>query len=211
MAVDIALLPRGLLIGFSVAAPLGPIGLLCIQRTLNTGRASGFVSGLGAATADAVYGSIAAFGLTFISTILLSNSRWIQVAGGLFLCYLGLKYLTKRPASAVDSGAPKAAGAGDYVSTLFLTLANPVTIVFFVAIFAGIGAAAPGSDYASSALLVAGVFLGSVAWWFVLSFSVHAFRERFTSGMMLWVNRISGAVIALFGFSTVVSVVIQLI
>jgi threonine/homoserine/homoserine lactone efflux protein len=209
--MDIALLPRGLVIGFSVAAPLGPIGLLCIQRTLDSGRAAGFVSGLGAATADAIYGSIAAFGLTFISTTLLAHSDWIQVGGGLFLCYLGLRYVTKAPPSKMKSVAPRMAGAGRYVSTLLLTLANPVTIVFFAAIFAGIGAAAPGSDYASSALLVAGVYLGSVAWWLVLSFSVHAFRERFTSSKMLWVNRVSGVVIMLFGLSTIGSVATRLI
>ncbi|HEX9370073.1 MAG TPA: LysE family transporter [Roseiflexaceae bacterium] len=138
--MDKSLLLRGLVVGFSIAAPVGPIGVLCIRRTLADGQVAGFVSGLGAATADAIYGSIAGFGLTFISGILVSQQGWLRLIGGLFLCYLGVKTLLARPAE-----RPASAGGvglvGAYASTFFLTLTNPLTIFAFLGVFAGLGLA----------------------------------------------------------------------
>jgi len=128
----------GLAIGFSIAAPVGPIGVLCVRRTLVEGRTSGFVSGLGAASADAIYGSIAAFGLTLISNFLITQQVWLRLIGGLFLCCLGLKTLLAKPAE--QAATAKGNGLiGAYVSTFFLTLTNPMTIISFAAIFAGLG------------------------------------------------------------------------
>ncbi len=192
------MLLRGGLIGLSIAAPVGPIGVLCIRRTLAEGRLMGLVSGLGAATADAFYGSVAAFGLTFISSLLVGQQAWLRLVGGLFLCYLGVKTLLARPAQhgmAVRSRG----GLGSYVSTLFLTVTNPMTILSFAAIFAGLGLGQTGGDYASAGLLVLGVFLGSASWWLLLSGSVGAFRARFPAAGLLWVNRISGIIITGFG------------
>jgi LysE type translocator len=122
---------RGLVIGFSIAAPVGPIGVLCIRRTLADGRAAGFFSGLGAATADALYGAVAAFGLTAISSVLIGQATWLRLGGGLFLCYLGIKTFLARPAA--EATPARATGLiGAYVSTLLLTLANPTTILSFV-------------------------------------------------------------------------------
>lgn len=195
---------RGLLIGFSIAAPVGPIGVLCIRRTLAHGRLHGLVSGLGAATADAFYGSVAGFGLTFISGVLLDQRFWLRLIGGAFLCYLGIKTFLARPAeqaaTAKDSGL-----AGAYASTLFLTLTNPTTIFSFAAIFAGLGVASAGSNYLAAGLLVLGVFLGSALWWFILSGGVSIFRAKFGSRQMQWVNRISGVVILAFGVLAFVS------
>lgn len=196
--MDISFLLRGLIIGFSIAAPVGPIGMLCIRRTLAKGRASGLVSGLGAATADAIYGCIAGFGLTFISSILVSQQGWLRLIGGGFLCYLGLKTFLTRPAEqAASTGGNGLVGA--YASTFFLTLTNPMTILSFAAVFAGLGVASASRNYVSAAVLVLGVFVGSALWWLTLSGVVSVSRARFNPHRLRSVNRISGVIITGFG------------
>ncbi len=198
--MEIPFLLQGGIIGLSIAAPVGPIGVLCIRRTLAEGRLAGLVSGLGAATADAFYGSVAGFGLTAISGVLVSQQTWLRLVGGLFLCYLGVKTLLARPAQQ----AAAVGGRGllqTYASTLFLTLTNPMTILSFAAIFAGLGLGGTRGDYASAAMLVLGVFLGSAAWWLLLSGGVGALRAKFPATGLLWVNRVSGAII--LGFAIV--------
>src|SRR5882724_953723 len=173
---------RGIVIGFSIAAPVGPIGVLCIRRSLAEGTGAGLATGLGAATADAAYGCIAGFGLTAISSFLVSQRLWLAGLGGLFLCYLGGRTLLNTPAEhgpEIRSGGLFSA----YLSTLFLTLANPMTILSFVAVFAGFGLAA-SPDYFSASTLVAGVFVGSALWWLLLSGSVALLRSRLSSGRM---------------------------
>ena len=203
---------RGLALGLAIAAPVGPIGVLCIRRTLAEGRLAGLVSGLGAATADAIYGFVAAFGLTFISSFLISYQDWIRLVGGLFLLYLGVK--TLRAPVAVGRGfdtaqtptQPTGAGLlGNYVSTLALTLTNPVTILSFAAVFAGLGVGAVSGDYASAAFLVLGVFLGSALWWLALSAGVSLLRSRVTPHGLRWVNRVSGLIILGFGLAALAS------
>ena len=196
--MDILFFIRGLIIGFSIAAPVGPIGLLCIRRTLAEGRNSGLVSGLGAATADAIYGSIAGFGLTLISNFLITENVWLRIVGGAFLCYLGVRTFLSRPS---DQGSSvKGMGlAGVYASTFFLTLTNPMTILSFAAIFAGLGIGSEGKDLLSAGILVAGVFMGSAFWWLILSFGVSLFRGKFSPQRLRWVNRLSGLIITGFG------------
>jgi len=194
---------RGLIIGFSIAAPVGPIGVLCIRRTFIDGRAVGFVSGLGVATADAFYGAIAGFGLTFVSGFLIREQDWLRLAGGLFLLYLGLRAFIAPPATTA-AGAPVRGLAGAYATTLVLTLTNPMTILSFAAIFAGLGIAAV-RDYASAGALVAGVFTGSALWWLVLSSVAAAARTRLGPPILRWVNRAAGVVIAAFGVLALLS------
>lgn len=202
--MDISYLLRGLVIGFAIAAPVGPIGVLCIRRTLAEGRAEGLVSGLGAATADAIYGFIAAFGLTYVSSILIGQQQWIRLIGGLFLCYLGIRTFMAKPAaepsSAAGIGLP-----GAYISTFFLTLTNPMTILSFAAVFAGLGIGSAAGDYSSAALLVLGVFLGSGLWWLLLSGGVSLFRTKLQPRALRWVNTISGIVILGFGVTALLS------
>jgi len=151
---------RGVAIGFSIAAPVGPVGVLCIRRTLAEGRLCGLASGFGAATADAVYGCVAGFGLTAVSDLLVSQQFWLRLTGGLFLCYLGVKSFFARPSQ--SAAAPKSGAlAGAYASTFLLTLTNPMTILSFAGVFAGLGFGGGATDYAGAALLVSGVFLGS--------------------------------------------------
>src|SRR5215203_5768530 len=155
----VGLLLKGMIIGFAIAAPVGPIGVLCIRRTLAEGRTSGFVSGLGAATADAAYGSVAALGLTFVTGLLIGAETWLRLLGGVFLVFLGVRTFLSRP-SERPAAARKRHLPGAYASTFVLTLANPATILSFAAIFAGLGAGSVGGDALPAVLLVPGVFLG---------------------------------------------------
>ena len=201
---------HGLLIGLAIAAPVGPIGILCIRRTVANGRLSGFLSGLGAATADAVYGSIAALGLTALSSFLIAQQKMLALMGGIFLCYLGIKTVlaqagsqTTPPIDAVPEGKfTRSTGRtllADYASTLFLTLTNPLTILSFTAIFVGLGVAA-GNTVQQAMLLIGGVFCGSALWWLILSTAANFLRLRFLSpGSLRWINYIAGAVIFIFG------------
>jgi threonine/homoserine/homoserine lactone efflux protein len=210
---------RGLLIGVAIAAPVGPIGVLCIRRTLAYGRASGLVSGLGAATADAVYGSIAAFGLTVVANLLVENRATLQLIGGAFLIYLGLRTMFDKPKEiGLDLEAflrPNSAKpwqgmnwralSQDFVSTFLLTLTNPMTILSFVAIFAGLGAA---SSSGGGVWVVAGVFSGSALWWIVLSLTTGALRGWLIgSSRLQWVNWISGAILLSYGGLSLVGLV----
>lgn len=189
---------KGVIIGFSIAAPVGPIGVLCIRRSLAEGRRMGLATGLGAATADAVYGCIAGFGLTAISSFLVSQKVWLGFLGGLFLCYLGVRTLISRPAEkAAEVGGNGLSSA--YLSTLFLTITNPMTILSFVAVFAGFGLG-QSADYLSAATLVLGVFIGSGLWWLLLSTGVALFRSHVTSRWMSAINRVSGVIMLGFGF-----------
>ncbi|MDF0555788.1 LysE family transporter [Kamptonema sp. UHCC 0994] len=196
--MDINFFSRGLIIGFSIAAPVGPIGVLCIRRTLAQGRAIGLISGLGAATADGVYGSIAGFGLTFISGFLVSQQLWLRIVGGIFLCYLGISTFLAKPAQSAAETTGKGL-IGAYASTFFLTVTNPLTILSFAAIFAGLGIASSDSNYLDSGILVLGVFLGSAIWWLLLSTGVSILRTKFRERSLIWVNKISGLIILVFG------------
>jgi threonine/homoserine/homoserine lactone efflux protein len=221
--VDLGVFGRGLALGFAIAAPVGPIGVLCIRRTLADGRLAGMVSGLGAATADAIYGLIAAFGLTYISALLISQQSWIRLVGGLFLLFLGAKTLrapvVERPSQ--SRGVATAASAGtlaqptgrgllaNYASTFLLTLTNPMTILSFAAIFAGLGVGATSNGYGQAAVLVLGVFLGSALWWLALSTAVSLLRSRVSLRGLRWVNRVSGLIILGFGLVALASLVSQ--
>ncbi len=196
--MDGTLFVRGMLLGLSVAAPVGPIGLLCIRRTLAEGRLTGFVSGLGAATADLAYGCVAAFGLTAITTALTSNAIWMRIIGGAFLLYLGVQTFRSPPATR-PAEADRRGLIGAYLSTLLLTITNPLTILSFVAMFAALGAGNTNGDYASGMLVAAGVFMGSAAWWLFLSGGVSLLRSRFDEHKLRWVNWASGAMIIVFG------------
>lgn len=217
--MDATFFLRGLIIGFSIAAPVGPIGILCIRYTLTQGRFAGLICGLGAATADALYGCIAGFGLSFISNFLVNQASWLRLIGGIFLCYLGIKTFLTQPSQPQElnwngenqSETDKTTGkfptqidtrrslAGTYASTLFLTLTNPLTILSFLTIFAGLGLADTSGNYSSAIILVAGVFSGSAAWWLLLSGGVGVFRSQFNARRLQWVNRLAGATIVVFG------------
>ncbi len=202
--MDLSYFVRGLIIGFSIAATVGPMSILCIQRTLSKGQIYGLVSGLGIATADAVYGSIAAFGLTLITNFLVNQQGWVRLIGGLFLIYLGLKTVISKPAE--RAAAAKANSyLGAYASTLLLTLTNPLTILSFAAIFAGIGVGGANKSSISASTVVLGVFVGSTLWWCILTSGISLLQQKFTPRWLLWINRISGIILILFGVFALIS------
>lgn len=206
--MDPSFLLRGAVLGFAIAAPVGPIGVLCIHRSLAGGRASGFASGLGAATADAVYGALAAFGLTVVTAFLVDQQTWLRLLGGAFLCYLGVRTLLARSAEEAADVRKKGGGLiAAYASTFFLTLTNPMAILSFAAVFAGIGAGA-GEDRDSMPLLVLGVFAGSALWWLLLSVGAGLFRGKVGSRGMRTVNLVSGVLILTFCVAALRSTVV---
>ncbi|MBT3190371.1 MAG: LysE family transporter [Anaerolineae bacterium] len=193
-----SLLLQGIVIGFSIAAPVGPIGVLCIRRTLAKGRIAGLISGLGAATADAVYGCIAGFGLTFISQFLVDQQNLLRLVGGAFLLYLGIKtFFSKDSEKKIENNDKGLSSA--YLTTFFLTLTNPLTILSFVAIFAGMGIVNTTGNYASALMLVLGVFIGSMLWWSLLSGGASFFQKKIDAQGLTWINKISGVIITGFG------------
>lgn len=189
---------KGIAFGLSVAAPVGPIGLLCIRRTLQQGQLIGLVSGLGAATADGFYGCVAGLGLTVVSDMLVNQGRWLGIVGGLFLCYLGITTFLAKPSTTASEVSGRGL-VGAYSSTLLLTLTNPTTILTFIAVFAGLGIADPGQSRGAALLLVVGVFLGSALWWLTLSWGVNLLRSRLQPHHLRWLNRVAGVVIFAFG------------
>jgi threonine/homoserine/homoserine lactone efflux protein len=206
--MKLSLLIRGIVIGFSIAAPVGPIGVLCIRRTLADGRAAGLATGLGAATADAIYGCLAAFGLTVVTNALVGAGVWVRVIGGAFLAYLGMQALMARP----SDEAARAGGFGlfgAYASTFVLTLTNPMTILSFLAVFAALGVGTTHPEPLSAVTLVVGVFAGSALWWLTLSGGVTLLRARFDAQRLRWVNWISGMILVAFGLAAIGSVVVR--
>ena len=188
---------KGLAFGFLLAATVGPMWILCFRRTLAHGRLFGFVSGMGVATADALYGSMAAFGLTAISGFLLAQKTWLAAIGGAFLCWLGVKILLSHPGNR-PAEVPAGSLAMAYTSTFALTLTNPATILAFVAIFAGLGLAASAS-YAEAALLVLGVVIGSAVWWTMLALGAGWLRKRAGPRLLRAINVVAGLSILAFG------------
>ena len=198
--MSIELFIKGLIVGLAIAAPVGPIGLLCIQRALAGGWISGLASGLGAALADTLYGGVAAFGLTLVQDFLFGHRAVIATIGGLALCLLGLRIILAKPSAAAARPRRTAAGlAGDLVGTFMLTLANPLTILSFIAIFAALNTAAASDSYGAAATLVLGVFGGSAGWWLCLSLGIGVVRHRMDEPVLRWISRVSGALILAFG------------
>jgi len=209
--MDLSLLLKGILLGFSIAAPVGPIGIICIRQTISKGRLAGLSAGLGAASADAIYGAVAGFGITFISNFLISQQFLFRFFGGIFLCYLGIKTFVMKPSilkpgTLIDDNHNKG-NSSTYLTTLLLTLTNPMTIISFATIFSGLGLVEPDANYSSALQLILGVLLGSTSWWVLLSTITGSIRQRFNIESMRWVNRISGLIISSFGFYALFSLI----
>jgi len=194
---------KGIFIGFAMAVPVGPIGIMCIRKTLTEGRLRGLIIGLGAATADLFYGCVAAFGLTVISDTLDSQRIWIRLAGGALLLFLGIRTFRAQPTDPKfhihSSGILRS-----YLTTVFLTLTNPLTIFAFIAVFAALGLGI-GLRIFSASTLVAGVFIGSCLWFFLLSSGTIFFRDKLDLVGLRWVNRIAGILIIISGIIAMVS------
>jgi len=225
--VNPELFVRGLVIGLGIAAAVGPISILTIRRTLASGFVVGFASGLGVAAADASYGAIAAFGITAVSDVLVGARRGLGLVGGLFLIWLGARTILARPARVPAPDAARRAGVGAadgpvapgtasgpvsarrrdlaaaFGSIYALTMTNPMTILSFAAIFAGLGVSGSGTPGAVAVTL--GVFAGSTAWWLVLVSAVTLMRVRITPAGLRAVNVGSGVIVAAFGVLALVT------
>lgn len=202
--MDIHLLLKGFVIGFSIAMAVGPIGLLCIRNSLTKGFLQGFATGLGAACADMLYGAIAGFGVVAITSLLVSCKMVLQIIGGLFLCYLGIGMLRVKKVREKEEMSP-----GGFWSllttTFFLTMTNPMTIVSFIAIYAGLGVGTSDSTLLSSCCVTGGVFIGSALFYILLSFVASRLKGKLTPAGALWLNRISGCIITGFGVASLAS------
>ena len=199
--MDPELLGRGIILGFTIAAAVGPISLLVIRRTIAEGRVVGLASGMGVATADATYGAIAAFGLGAITDLLIGGQRILGLVGGIFLLWLAWQTARAEPTKPATTPDRKSGLPGAYLSILGLTLTNPMTILSFAALFAGLGIA-PG-NVAGAASLTLGVFLGSSAWWVLLTLVVGALRSKVTKVWLGRINVVSGVVIGLFALVSI--------
>jgi threonine/homoserine/homoserine lactone efflux protein len=203
--IDLEIFVKGFTIGLAIAAPVGPIGLLTIRRTLSFGRTAGFLTGLGAASADAIFGSIAAFGITAISSLMIGAKFWLGLIGGIFLIYLGWQTFVSQPAQhPAESKASSLASM--YLTTFALVLTNPISILYFVGIIASVGAA---NNAASATWMVAGVFAGSALWWLTLASIANSLRNKINPRALKLVNQVSGAVIAAFGIFAVGSQILE--
>lgn len=202
--MDIIFFLKGVVIGVAMAIPIGPIGILCIRKTLSDGHARGMVVGLGAATADSLFAGIAAFGLTIVSDLIASQTFWLRFVGGGFLLFLGIRTVYLKHKETV--GPPIKKGfMGSYITSFLLALTNPMTIFAFVIVFAAFGLEEQ-LNFFSASILVAGVFAGSCLWFLGLSYSASLFRKKLNSGGLTWVNRISGALIIVSGIAAFVSI-----
>lgn len=201
---DILFFIKGFMIGMAMAAPVGPIGILCIHRSLSHGTMAGFLGGIGAAVADGLYGTVAAFGHAAVAGFLERHTVFLRLAGGLFLLAMAIRTYNRPLDAAVDGNDVAPHGVkqaiGDLISTFFLTLTNPATFIAFVVVFAAVGIDPEEvGSYAPSVMIVAGVFAGSLAWWGILSLGVGVFRKRITTESLRLINVVSGLVLGAFG------------
>ncbi|MFC2119236.1 LysE family translocator [Bacteroidota bacterium] len=208
--MEFGLLLKGLIIGFSASVAIGPIGIMVIQRTLNKGRLSGFVSGMGASIADTIYAIIAGFSLTYIITFLEEKQLLFQLLGGLVLLGLGLKIFYTNPALQLRRQRRKKTKLiEDFLSIFFLTISNPIAVFLFVAIFAGLGLLNEDANYFQTSMIVIGVLIGTTLWWFFLSSIISRFKSKFRLKSLWWLNKISGLIIFAFGLFAAIDFIIQ--
>ncbi|HEV8031192.1 MAG TPA: LysE family transporter [Stellaceae bacterium] len=192
---------KGVLVGLIIAVPTGPVGVLCIRRTIFHGQLAGFVSGLGAASADAIFGIIAAFGLSVVSELLLDYQQWLRLGGSAFLLFLGITAFTSDPLEGTQDQRDPEDLIADFASTFLLTITNPITILAFLAIFAGIGFSGAHATLGRAAILVLGVWIGSLVWWAALALGAGAMRVSFGRQHLVWINRGSGGILVLSGIA----------
>ena len=210
MPIGAALFARTFVIGVAVAAPVGAMGVLCVQRTLARGWSVGAATGAGIATADGMYAAVAALGIAALSNTLVAWQSPLRIIGGVVLLWLGWRAMVAPPAHASRIRAIASGGlGGQYASAVGLTLTNPMTVMAFAAVFASAGLAGAGG-WESALVATAGVACGSFTWWLLLASSVALGRHAISDTTMLWVNRISGAAIVLFGAFALVTGIVAL-
>ncbi|HAF30598.1 MAG TPA: lysine transporter LysE [Bacteroidales bacterium] len=205
--MELEFLIKGLIVGFLASIPLGPVGILCIQRTINKGRFPGIISGMGSATVDALFAFIAAFGLTYIINFIEEQQFYIQLIGGAVMILLGVKIFNTNPIKQIRRHRQKKNKlVEDYLSVFILTLSNPLAIFLFVAAFASFGLVTSKDSSLKSWMIISGVFLGAMLWWGTLTFFVDLFRKKFRLKQLWWINKIAGVLVIVFGIAAMLSV-----
>jgi threonine/homoserine/homoserine lactone efflux protein len=208
--MGVMLLLKGIIVGLLASIPLGPIGVLCVQRTINKGRLSGFFSGMGAACADTVFATVAGFSLSFIMDFVEEWKTEFQIGGGILILLLGLKIFMTNPISQMrKTRRQKNRLFEDFVSVFLLTVSNPMAIFLFVALFAYVNVVADGGNFMSAGAVLGGVFFGASVWWFTLTSFVNMYRKRFRIRQLWWINKIAGGVVMLIGIATVVELLFK--
>jgi threonine/homoserine/homoserine lactone efflux protein len=200
---------KGIVVGAVIAVPVGPVGILCLHRTIFDGRLSGLVSGLGAATADALFGAIAAFGLTFVSDWLFGYEIWLRAAGGVYLLYIGGSALTTEVRDKIAEQSSPETLFRDFASAFALTITNPVTILVFLAIFAALALGGSQATLVRAGFLVLGVWVGSFVWWLGLSLGIGLFRRAIEPRHLGWISRASGIILFATGAALLATVVLE--
>lgn len=202
---------RGIIIGLTASIPLGPVGVLCIQRTISKNQRSGFISGMGAASTDIVYATIAFFSLTFVLSFIENHMALMKIISGVCIAVVGLDIFFSNPVVQIRRNrAGKSNLWQDFLSVFLVTLANPAFILVFVALFAAFGINSQTIGRLNGAAMIVGVYAGGVMWWFMLTALVNLFRRRFRPRHLLWINRCSGAVIALLGLAAILSAIVNI-
>ena len=198
-----SLFGTGIIIGFLIAVPVGPVGVLCAHRTITRGALAGFASGLGAAVADSIFGLIAAFGLSIVSDWITGHKMWVQGVGGIFLLILGVRIILRHEPKAVQQPQPNGKAIGYFASTFALTMTNPITILSFAGIFAAFGVMERVDAAMEAWILVGGVFVGSCLWWLLIGVVALLFRRWISARGLVLVNAISAyfAAAIMIGFS----------
>jgi threonine/homoserine/homoserine lactone efflux protein len=200
---------KGIVVGAVIAVPVGPVGILCLRRAIFEGGLAGLISGLGAATADALFGVVAAFGLTFVSNWLISYEGWLRAAGGLYLLYSGGSALLSKAHDKITEQSDPESLFRDFASAFALTITNPVTILVFLAIFASLGLGGAQATLLRAAILVLGVWVGSFLWWLALNLGIGLFRRSIEPRHLAWISRGSGGILFLTGAALLVMVVAE--
>jgi len=199
--MDISFFFKGFLVGLIISAPIGPVGALCIQRTMTKGKLSGILSGFGAATGDSVFAVIAVFGLTFISGFLDEKEAWFRIVGGIILLYFGLRVYLSKVVDCSDQGS-EINHFGTFGSAFLLTISNPLVILSIIAVFAVLGIVNPTVSYPSTALLILGVFSGAISLWIITCHILANYRSRMGQRGVMMVNKITGLfIVACSGYA----------
>ncbi len=207
---------KGFIVGLGASIPLGPLGVLCVQKTLSKGRNSGFITGLGASFSDTLYAAISLLGLAFIENLIDKNRDIVMIIGGAIIIYIGIRIFFTNPIKQIRQKNTNKKHVQDFIEAFLMTVTNPGAIFLILGLLAAVGININDSEVRPSvAIILLGVFLGTVTWWFTLSTGINVFRKKFRIRQLVMINRVSGAIMGVLGviamFDGIIEVVLKLL